>query len=283
MHSPLRISLVAALLAVLVGCSAQRLAYNQADWLLLNRLDAYLDLTDEQEDAASAMLQQAHLAHRRNQLPVLANALEDVSQRTRRGLGEDDAQWILVRGRALMTETLGPLLPGLAQTLASLSAEQRTYLAEQLDERNEAYVERNGLNLPREERLERRADRTVSQLEDWTGPLSEEQVALVHRIRNSMPDSAGAWLEYTRSQQQQLLNLLASNAGADRIEAHLRGWWLFESPVPPDLKQRRDMQMAALRQLLVELDASLDSQQRAHLVDRLDDLVSDARDLAQET
>ncbi len=277
---------VLALLSVawlLAACSVPRLMYQNADWLLMRRMNEYLALEGAQHDRVAEALAARLADHRTRELPTFAAAFEDAAARARRGLSEDDARWLLKQGRALLVSTVDGTLPLVADALAALDERQRRQLAERIEQRNRDYSERHLLEAPREQRFARRAARTVDRVEDWTGPLDEAQVALVHELRDAMPDSAGDWLTYSRERQQALLALLDGHAPAARIEALLRGWWLRLEHLPAALAAKRDRQIEGIVQLIVRLDATLNSTQRLHLVGRLEDLARDARALAQST
>ena len=271
---------VAALLVS--ACSVARLAYDQADWLLLREMDSYLDLREEQREQAAGLLAVSLRRHRSEQMPRFAAALREAAVRARRGLSAQDADWLMEHGRLLLVDTASELLPALAGTLAGLDAAQRAYLRERLAERNREWRDDHWLDRSREERFRLRAERAVERVERWTGPLSEEQVALVTQIRDAMPDSAAAWLDYTEAQQQRLLALLDEGAGAERIEAFLASWWLRFEDMSPEMARMRNQRLQGMQEMLVRLSESLDSVQRAHLVGRLESLAEDAGDLARE-
>ena len=197
---------------ILSGCSLPRLAYNKVDWLVLQQLDSYLDLTDLQESRIGEALAAAHRRHRQSVLARFADAFADAAARAQRGITETDARDFMDTARTLLALSLDEILPPVSNALVSLSPEQRVHLTKRLAERNEEYAERHWLERSRTERLERRAERTVSRIEDWTGPLSEEQVALVHTHRNDMPDSGADWLSHQQSQQRALMALIGGGA-----------------------------------------------------------------------
>jgi len=274
------IALAGVATLLLAACSMPRLAYNQADWLVLRELDSYLDLRDEQRERAAGVLE-VHLSrHRREMLPGFARTFTEIAERTRRGLGDDDAHWIIEHSRALLAASAEDLLPDLAAVLADLDAKQRAHLRARLEERNREYREEHALDAPREERLEGAVARTVERIEFWTGPLSDEQLALVRELRSAMPDSAGAWLAYTEAQQQRLLALLDAGAPAADVDAFLRAWLLRQEGMPPLMAALREWRFAGLRAMLVRVTASLNSMQRERLLDRLEDLAEDASELA---
>ncbi len=281
--APLGAALLAVSALLLASCSVPRLLYQNADWLVLRELDGYMDLHEAQRDWVAVALEERLERHRREELPVFARSFQDAAARARRGFQPADARWVMERGRELLADTVDGTLPLVARALSELDADQRRHLAERIAERNQDFRERHHLDRSREERFARRARRLVDRLEDWTGPLNEEQVALVHAIRNGMPDSAPAWLAYSEERQRALLALLERGGSAAEIEALLRGWWLRLEGLPPELAAKRDRQVAALEELIVRLDGTLDSVQRAHLVGKLEDLARDARSLATET
>ena len=267
----------------LTACSMPRLAYQQADWLVLREMDSYLDLRDEQRERAAGVLEVHLERHRREHLPGFAQTFSEIARRTRHGLGDEDAHWVIERSQALLTASAEDLLPHLAAVLADLDAAQQAHLRERLAERNRDYREDHALDAPRDERLESAVARSVDRIEFWTGPLSEEQVALVREIRSAMPDTAAQWLAYTEAQQQRLLGLIAARAPAADIEAFLRSWMLRFENMPPVLTALREWRYAGLRALMVRVVASLDSMQREHLLDRLEDFAEDATELATST
>jgi hypothetical protein len=279
----LRILAALAITAVLAGgCSMPRLAYQQADWLLLREIDSYLDLQDAQRDRVEGALEASLQRHRTEYLPAFASAFAEAAQRARGGLREADLRWALDQGRRLLTDTVALMLPAISDTLADLTPEQRRHLARRMEERNQEYAQSNDLGAPEFERLRRRARRAVERIEQWTGPLTEEQQTLVRAARMDMPDMSDEWLAYGKDRQAGLMALLERGAPAREVEALLRAWWVDRDGLPPELARKRDTLIEARIRLLARLDATLDSAQRKHLVERLQDLADDATALVRE-
>lgn len=277
--------LAAALCActlLLSACSMPKLVYGQADWLLLRQVDRYLDLDDTQSTRLSDAIVVAMRRHRSEELPAIADTLRTFAANARDGLEHTDVRAGIEHARALALRSAELGVAPLSAALADLAPRQRAHLAERFEERNERYRERHALDAPREQRLERRVQRTVALIEDWTGPLLPEQQALVREIRDGMSDSASHWLAYTQARQRALLALLDTGAAAHDIATLLRDSWLSQQDLPAALATNRARQIDALVELLVRLDATLDSTQRAHLVGRLEDYARAADTLARE-
>lgn len=269
--------------SLLTACSMPRLAYQQADWLLINEIDNYLDLRDGQREQLERVFETQLSRHRVEQLPAIAQALEEAHARAQRGLAAEDVRWSLLRGRELLESSAALLLPSVAATLADLDAEQREHLAGYLGEQIDEYAERYAGASSDDEQLERATQRTVRRIERWTGTLSEEQIALVHDVSRSMPDVVPHWISYTRSRRSELLALLESGAKAPVIEELLRKRWLLHNAMPERLAHIRTQRIEARIAMIARIDRSLDSMQREHLIDRLQDLAKDTRSLMRET
>lgn len=281
--TPLRLAaMLCACALLLAACSMPKLVYGQADWLLLREIDRYLDLDEAQStqlgDAIAARLRR----HRVEELPAIAATLRSFAAHARGGLEHAFVRAGIERTRALALRSAELGIAPLSAALADLGPRQRAHLAERFMERNAKYRERHALDAPREQRMQRRAQRTVERIEDWTGPLRPEQGELVRAVRDSMPDNAAQWLAYTQARQRALLTLLDAGASAHDIAALLRNAWLLQQDLPPELAANRARQIDALIELLVRLDATLDSTQRAHLVSTLEDYARDADTLARE-
>jgi hypothetical protein len=260
-----------------------RLAYQQTDWLLLRELDNYLDLRDEQQEHLARVIETQLARHRVEQLPAIAQALEEASARAQRGMDEEDVRWSLLRGRELLASSAALLIPSAASTLADLDVGQRKHLAAYLDEQINEYAERYSTELSNDERWQRSTERTVRRIERWTGTLSEKQVALVHDVSRSMPDVVADWISYTQSRRSELLALLDSGAKAAVFEDLLRKRWLLHNAMPVQLARIRAQRIEARIAMIARIDRSLDSVQREHLVNRLQDLARDVRALLQQT
>lgn len=269
--------------SLLTACSMPRLAYQQTDWLLLRELDNYLDLRDEQQEHLARVIETQLARHRVEQLPAIAQALEEASARAQRGMDEEDVRWSLLRGRELLASSAALLIPSAASTLADLDVGQRKHLAAYLDEQINEYAERYSTELSNDERWQRSTERTVRRIERWTGTLSEKQVALVHDVSRSMPDVVADWISYTQSRRSELLALLDSGAKAAVFEDLLRKRWLLHNAMPVQLARIRAQRIEARIAMIARIDRSLDSVQREHLVNRLQDLARDVRALLQQT
>jgi hypothetical protein len=81
--------------AALSGCSIAKLTYNHSEWVLLGKIDAYLNLSTEQKSAAWGRLRRRLEAHRRHELPSYLDYLRRTRSLVADGLSKREAEWIV--------------------------------------------------------------------------------------------------------------------------------------------------------------------------------------------
>jgi hypothetical protein len=271
--------LLLGLCLLLSACSLPQLAYNNADWLLLDRIDDYVELTHEQRAPLAEALEVRLEEHRRHELPWIADALDHAAGVVERGLTRDDADWLQTTTLRISRDSVGRILPDLARTLLSLDPPQRRFLRQQLAERQRRLGVDSGLSVSPQARLERRVERTVDAIETVVGTLDAAQVDVVRAALAGIPDSLPLWMEYTSGRHDALAAALQRGASAEEVVSLLRASFIALDGLPPALAERRAQGQALRVQLLVDLDATLTTEQRDHAVQWLRGLRDDARAL----
>ncbi|MFL6573776.1 MAG: DUF6279 family lipoprotein, partial [Burkholderiales bacterium] len=90
MKSALKLTLAFAAAWLLGGCTALRLAYDNADTYLLFRANGYLDLDAKGSDELDERIDEFFAWHRRTALPQYARLSEEAAKRVTRGLSRED-------------------------------------------------------------------------------------------------------------------------------------------------------------------------------------------------
>ena len=274
-HAFTRLMILALVLALclLPGCSRVRLAYGAADFLLTRYADDYLGLDSAQLERWEPRLEKALAAHRSNELPHLAGFADALHAAARSGFPAAQTRCLvdafpeLYRRHAQIAVTLAsPLLAGL--TPAQVKALGERFDKEAAEDRPES-----GRNLAREQR--KRAKRWVDGLEDWTGPLSGAQKAMVAGITDRMPDTTEAIYEYRTRKRDALLALIRSGANEAQIRRFLTAWLVDYRDLPPGLKGAQARLADRIVELLSRLGSSLSPDQTAQLDRRLAQLRDD--------
>ncbi len=274
-------TLICALALVVAACGgATRLVYDGAEPAVLVIADRYLALEGDQWKRARAATGRFHAWHRRNELPRYATLLADAAGRVQRGLARADVEWAIQSVRTRYA------------ALVEAAVRESMALVETLDAENVAAVERRFAQEDRKRarehlsgnpaRLEReRVTAIVKRFEEWTGPLTDAQVALVGQFVAATADYRHHAHDLRQRRQRELVALLdrgvrddSAPPPADELRSLFLAWGLERTPE----RRRRDEQFA---QLLLGLDRTLTAAQRARVVERLTGYAEDARVLAR--
>jgi hypothetical protein len=258
--------LIIPLLVVFLSSCFLRLAYNNLDWILIWEIDKYFDLNDQQEDYLTKHLRR-HLAwHRQREVQRYIGFLSAAKKKANDGLTMDDLNWFFASFQNLKA-SLGSRLAGdAAGFLATVSTEQERFLQTVLSSENEQLAEQLGLTA--QQRLDRRAERTVEFAERWLGDLSEQQVDYIVKLSDQLPDNSSQWLDYRKNRQRQFIEIVQS-ANTRDVSNALREW--FIEPPPVKLRAYRNQ----VKEMILDIDRNITSTQRAYFIGELDDLVNE--------
>jgi hypothetical protein len=260
-----------ALLAapVLVGCSTIQFAYNHIDWLLIDKAEHYLDLSDAQRLRAEQLVEARMAAHRREELPEYVATLIEIRAMLADNLTPGELELIKQRIPDLYRRTMRETIPSIVALLADLDDAQVDHLQARFEERNREFAD-DFMPKSMQVRLDRRVERSTRMIEFFIGDLRPEQAELVRRHRNAMPLTPDDWLAYHRARQQELVDLLRRRVSSETLERFLIAWWVELAGQPPELERKMRVNTAAWSAMMLELDATLDPGQRRELLDTLD-------------
>lgn len=267
--------------AALVGCSTIQFAYNNVDWLLIDKADHYLNLNDAQRAHAEQLVEARMAAHRRNELPVYVATLKEIRVMLADNLTPAELEVIKQRIPDLYRRTMRDTIPGIVTLLTEIDDAQIDYLEQRFDERNREFASEF---MPKsvQVRLDRRVERSTRMIEFFIGDLSPDQAELVKRHRNAMPLTADDWLAYHEARQKKLVALLRGRASRQALEAFLVAWWVELADQPPALERKMQFNTRAWSQMMLELDATLNANQRQELLDTLDLFIEELGALVPE-
>lgn len=273
-YSVLALTAILALIGILGlnGCSQVRLAYGSADFLIASYADGYLGLKGTQRDRWKPQLRRVLDEHRREELPHLAAFFDRALQVSRAGFPAPDTTCLVAtfrdiyqRHARLAVELAVPLLADLEPSqVGALKARFARELAE------------DGPKSAGKEREQRkRAKRYVTAIEEWTGALAPEQRSLVSDLTRRMPDTREAVIDYRTRKRAELIGLIESGAGAERLRDFLTTWLVDYRDLPPDLRRSSGLLEERLVELVGALASTLTAEQSSYLERRLSGLRTD--------
>lgn len=216
---------VLAVLSLLAGCSALRVAYDTGPTLAWWWIDGYGDFGGEQADRVKDDIHRWFAWHRTTQLPAYAVWLA----RTRGRIGDSvtpaEVCGLRDEARLLLDPALDRALLGAAGWVPGLTEAQ----LRSIERRQAKSIDDARRDFLQPDPADRRAaavKRVVERAETVYGPLDDAQRRLVGEGVDASPFDPESWIaERLRRQRdavQTLRRLIAERADADRLVAALR-------------------------------------------------------------
>lgn len=261
---------VAALLAALLGgCTAVRIAYNNADTLVRYMAADYVYLEPPQKDDFNARLDRFHDWHRARELPAYAALLAEASRRMEKGIAEADVDWaaaeLRVRYRLLAAQAATEAAP----VLVSLSPEQVSDMERKLAEANVKYAREHYLD-DQGRRHRRDAKQLRTRFDDWLGSLTDAQEERIDRFVREHDALAMLRFEDRKRRQREGVALIRAERDPTLLAPRLAG--LFAHPEegrPTEHRTAFARYDDALARLVVEIDRGATPDQRLRAVRRM--------------
>ena len=261
---------------LLCGCTAMRMAYDNADTFLRWRLTSYLDVhgedSDQLDDAIDAFLGW----HRAEALPRYAGIADDAATRLARGLSREDLVWGYDSLIAQARESLRVAAAKLAPLLDRLDEEQIRHMESRFAEDNRKFA-REYLRGSEKERRQKRAERNIERMEEWVGRLSEEQVQRVEQYSERAPLFDQHRDRERKRLQAELLPVVRAHEAQKRLPELAANWDRGRDA------EYRTANAALLQEyyaMVLDIDRMLSPQQRAKAVARMRAFAEDFSALA---
>lgn len=270
--------LLAALL-LLAACSRLDLAYRNLDLVIPWWIGNYVSLEPSQKAWLEPRLQRHLTWHCRTQLPEYVAWLDDMSRLSQRpSLTEEEVQERITRIRGAMTAIAREITPTALGLTESLTPRQMGQIYVAMDERNaELREEHVAPSLAKQ--AESRAQRMEDRVQEWLGPLRADQRRSIHAWARAQGDYNRIWAE---NREAWLVALRTALYGRHLDDFPSRLTALLQQPErfwTTDYRDTYPRVERNLARLLSDLFNSADTSQRAHLRQRIDDLVADLEGL----
>jgi hypothetical protein len=277
----LHLALLALSFALLAGCSAIRIAYNQADTILAWMADDYFDFDAAQKQDFNTRVDRLLKWHRHEQLPDYARFLTEIRQRGQRQITRDDAVWMVEGAKARFRAIARHGANDAADALATLTPDNLRALEQQFDKVNRKFVREYKLNGTLDERKHARLERTLKQLRNWTGTLTDAQEHRIALLNAAIPSIDHLRHQDRQRRQQEFLALLKSRRNKSEFAPQLRSWLTeWEKGRTPEFEQAQAEVYDKRVALYLDVERMLTLQQRDHVLHKLQGYIDDIHALA---
>lgn len=255
-----------ALLIGLSGCSALQLGYRNADTMLHWRGGQYFDFEGEARAEYERRVQRFLAWHRREALPQYARLAENMAARIARGLSQADLVWGYDAFQSQLRQSLSAGGAEIGELLDGLSAQQMQTFEKRLAKENRDYARKYSIGGTAEERRALRVKRNVERLEDWYGDLNEEQLERVKLYSARAPLDDALRERERKRMQNELLAMLRAKESKQRLRQWAIDW---ERNRAADFEAARKQNLQEYFGMVLDLDKTLSTEQRARAVKRL--------------
>jgi len=264
--------IVLCLILLCSGCSVVSLAYNNADWLILWKLNNYFDVNPQQEEFLEHHVVELHHWHRTSELPLYAGFLEQVQHTVRSGLSPEKLDVLQRDYQELRSHLAQKMAFHGTPFLRGLTPEQQQFFQEVLHEENHDLREKLGNTA--EERLRHRMETVMDLMEFWLGDIPPEQLPIIQQLIRNFPDTTEAYLAYREYRQQQFLQILQHRRDSRQIERALSEWLNFSGR---DVTQENfagiQEWQQGVKSFLLEVDKLATPSQRQYMVNKLQSII----------
>lgn len=277
LHSKFLIVLVMAV--GLAGCSFKTV-YNQLDWLMLGMVEDFVTLHEAQEQDVKNRINRLLAWHRTEQIPLYVQDLQFIKRATSAGLDEESTEQTFALFMQRWETLKLRVATDLAETLAEVDDKQKAEIYAEIDKRNKD-IRKEYDGLSDEQRQDRIAARTIENFERWLGDLNKRQIKIVRGQAAEILPIHEERLAFRHSWQQSFRTILDSE-----LDKQARIGQLTELFVKPEIwqsqayKDKLAHNSAQVRKLVLDIDRTLNSKQKAHLRERLDHFIGLLQDIA---
>lgn len=262
MNAVTKVTTALALAWLVAGCTALRLAYDNADTYLHFRAQSYLDLDAKGSDELDARIGEFFAWHRRTALPQYARVSDEAAKRLAKGLSREDVVWGYDSLVAHARQSLRYAAERVAPLLDRLTPQQVAHMERRFADDNRKFA-REYLRGSEAERRKRRAKRWEQRLEDWVGNLSPVQAEKVRQFSERAPLYDEMRAKDRQRMQTEFVDMIRKREAQKRLPDWIANWERGRDPAYASTAERFHQEFLTLIQ---ELDKTLAPEQRNRAV-----------------
>ncbi|MBV1842944.1 DUF6279 family lipoprotein [Photobacterium ganghwense] len=273
-HNNSRFSILLLLLVIILAGCTTRLAYNNLDWWLVNRVSDYVTLTRQQQLQLDTDLERALERHRRQELPKIHRAIDALQADLKSPVTFAQMQHYYTLFTGLSQDSAQVLATPLAAMLSQLDESQIAQIEINLRKKfQQADREREGKS--RAQKIAKRTERLADFTDNWIGSVSSSQKTLLAELAGYQIEMEPVFIamrdDYFKRWQQLMTE--RKQAGFNRkLAGYLRDVTALNTTT---YRGEMDLYLKRRFELLRRLQHTLSGKQNAFLNDKLVDLRKD--------
>ena len=261
----------------LFSCSSTKLAYNYADFFVLNWFESYIDLNESQRSDFKKRVEIFFVWHRKSELPKVILFLEDIKFRYKGGLKKEDISWISDQSKTFLGRILNHIDEDLAAILLTISDSQVLQAKEAMLEKEDDWLIKQS-KMTSDELHYHVLSRLYEFLEDWMGNLEAHQKKQISAWIKADPNWVLIKLKNREKYQNDFIDILKYK---DSLKDNIYSWILYpNSHWTQEYKINIKDKKKEWEEITFRIDRNLVPRQRKRVIIKLDGLIEDFRDIA---
>ena len=254
----------------LVGCST-KFVYNHIDWLVLEFVEDYVELDEQQEDFVSDKINQLSEWHRREEIPNYIDQLDQLIAIEPSQFTIDDMRVHEQQIRAHSQRLVARVAPDLYQITTQLSDDQVHEFMDNLRIRHTKYKKKYQ-SLTDEEIKQRYRQRIEKNLDNWLGTLTQKQQQILTLWTNELQITSRDWVTHQTKMRVEINALLAERLNEALFKPDFQDLMFNpDSFYSPQLAGKIEYNREVARTYLTQIINTMSSKQTQHFRDELED------------
>ncbi len=259
----------AVFICIFISACSTRLAYDYLDWILEWYVADLVNLTEDQEWQLNDAVTKALDWHRKQQLPVYTQSLEELSEAINNGLSVEILQQLYIDQETAWRELKLHAAPLMAKLFSTMNDNQIKQLLANLEDRNQE-LEEDYVNKPHDERIKQRTERMVDRIENWTGTLNATQVHLIEEWSRQIKPISSQWIANRRDWQSKLGKTIHQFRHTKEFSTHIENLFMQEEQFKSEsYESAYQYNLRSTMTMFVNLEKQLSKRQRQHLLDEI--------------
>jgi len=167
--------------------------------------------------------------------------------------------------------------------LAALTPDNIRALEKQYDKVNQKFVREYKVKGTPDDRKRARLERTLKQVRDWAGTLTAAQEERIAALNDAIPNADHLRHQDRQRRQKEFLALLSQRHNKAEFTPRLRAWLTdWEKGRAPEFEKAQTETYEKRVALYLEVERMLTAQQRAQVLQKLQDYIDDINALAAQ-
>ena len=261
----------------LFSCSSTKLAYNYADFFVLNWFESYIDLNESQRSDFKKRVEIFFVWHRKSELPKVILFLKDIKFRYKGGLKKEDISWISDQSKTFLGRILNHIDEDLVAILLTISDSQVLQAKEAMLEKEDDWLIKQS-KMTSDELHSHILKRLYEFLEDWMGNLEAHQRKQIAAWIKADPNWISIKLRNREKFQNDLIDILKYKHS---LKDNIYSWIRYPSSHwTQEYKKNIKDKKKEWEEITFKIDSNSLPHQRKRVIIKLDELIEDFRDIA---